>query len=185
VNWLVKYWRSGVARCLVVLLFLFCSGNSSLADDQPTEWEVKAAFLFNFAKFVDWPATKLPPSAPLIIGTLGEDPFGSDLEKTIGGKNVLGHPIEIRRYASSTDARQAHIVFIDDSEKRRHSQILKTLSDASVLTVGDTENFCEQGGMINFKLVANKVRFEINQGAAEKEGLKISSKLLSVGIVKK
>lgn len=170
---------------MLAFLAAFAARTTTLAQDTPTEWEVKAAFLFNFAKFIDWPASKLPPSGPLVIGILGEDPFGADLEKTIGGKNVLGHPIETKRFASPHEARGAHIVFISESERRRLSQILKTLSGHSVLTVAQLDNFCELGGMINFRLAGNKVRFEIDQDTAEKEGLKISSKLLSVAIVKK
>lgn len=184
VNQFLKIWRIA-SRGVIYLVLAFILSLPVFSQNQPSEWEVKAAFLFNFAKFIDWPESKLPLTAPLVIGVVGEDPFKEDLEKTIGGKNVLGHPIQTRRFTGINEARQAHILFISDSERRRVPQILKTLSGASVLTVSEMDDFCDQGGMINFKIVANKVKFEINQQIAENEGLKISSKLLNVAVVNK
>lgn len=147
------------------------------------EWEIKAAFLFNFAKFIEWPDDKLPPGSPLIIGILGEDPFKNDLEKVVAGKNVGGHQIETRRFNSVDEAQKAHILFISPSERRRVNLILQEVSGRNILTVSDLPDFTKDGGVVNFRRAEGKVRFEISPLAAEAQGLKLSSKLLSVAIV--
>jgi hypothetical protein len=168
---LISAW--GLIFCVTAPLWL-------LAQENPTEFQVKAAFLFNFAKFVEWPVQKLPPNAPLIIGVLGDDPFGTDLDKTVQNKSVAGHSIETRRFGTPAEARAAHVLFIGESERRRLSQILPALNGANVLTVSDIDSFCDKGGIINFRLISEKVRFEVSPRTAEEQGLKISSRLLTV-----
>jgi hypothetical protein len=147
----------------------------------PTEYEVKAAFLYNFARFVEWPATSLrDPDSPFVIAILGRDPFGAILDETVAGKTVAGRPIEVRRVPRVDDARDAQIVFISPSERPNTAAILKALDRPGVLTVGDTDGFAQRGGAINFVLQARKVRFEINPAAAEQAGLKMSSQLLKL-----
>jgi hypothetical protein len=146
-----------------------------------TEYQVKAAFLFNFAKFVEWPPDAFPSGdAPLQICVLGQDPFGRDFEQLIVEKTVNGHRLEVAHPEGVPQARACQILFIASSEKQRLREILQGLKGASVLTVGDTEGFAKMGGIINFVLDDNRVRFEINQKAAELAHLKLSARLLTV-----
>jgi len=147
----------------------------------PTEFEVKAAFLYNFARFVEWPAeTGHDPGTPFVIAILGHDPFGAVLDYTVAGKTVGGRPIEVRRVARADEARDAQIVFVSPSERPNTATILKTLGRPGILTVGDTDGFASQGGAINFTVQARRVRFEINPTAAEQARLKMSSQLLKL-----
>jgi len=147
----------------------------------PSEYQVKAAFLYNFAKFVEWPPDLFnDPRRPLVLCVAGEDPFGDFLDGIVQGKTANGHPLAIRRLQREGEARSCHILFISSSERNRVRPVLKSLNGASVLTVGETDGFAQQGGMINLTLEDNRVHFEINVDAAEHAGLKISSKLLSL-----
>ncbi|MBI4659408.1 MAG: YfiR family protein [Verrucomicrobia bacterium] len=160
-------------------------GQSRAAEQaQPTEYQIKAAFLFNFAKFVEWPATAFPTeTSPFCIGILGDDPFRKDLELTISGKKIGNRSLVIKRFPNARKIEFCHILFISPSENRELRQILDSLKGLATLTVGDKiEQFCEQGGMIDLIMAGNKVRFRINQHIAEKAGLKVSSRLLKLGI---
>jgi YfiR/HmsC-like len=146
-----------------------------------TEYEVKAAFLYNFTRFVEWPPEALRDGdEPFVIAILGRDPFGSVLDETVAGKTVAGHRIEVRRATRADDVRDAQMVFVCASERATAAAILKALGRPGVLIVGDTEGFAFRGGAINFTLQARKVRFEINPGSAEQAGLKMSSQLLKL-----
>jgi hypothetical protein len=182
--------RRGVFRpgqktaVLVAALMLTVLLNVPLARGQSStagEYQVKAAFLYNFAKFVDWPPSSFPnASTPLRICVLGQDPFGQELRDIAHGKTVNGRRLEVSNVTDLQQARSCHILFIASSEKRQIKRLLESLRGADVLTVGDTKGFAEQGGMINFVVEDNRVQFEVSRKAAEQAGLKISSKLLSV-----
>lgn len=145
----------------------------------PTEYQVKAVFLFNFSQFVDWPATAFAASnAPLVIGVLGTDPFGVNLDEVVRGENVKGHPLQVRRYTSVDQLDSCHILFISNSESRRLDDILRTLKGRSILTVSDEDSFANRGGMIRLVTENSRVRMRINLEAAEAAGLTLSSKLL-------
>lgn len=145
----------------------------------PSEYEVKAAFLFNFLKFIEWPTDHLTQAgSPILIGILGEDPFDDALDQVVRGKAIDGRPVLIKRAKTVEPLRSCHIVFVSRSERKRLSQITSELSDAGVVTVSDTEEFLERGGIINFVIENNRVRFDINKRIADRAGLKISSKLL-------
>ena len=145
------------------------------------EYQVKAAFLFNFAKFVEWPTDVFPNAdAPLQICVLGQDPFGREFEQSIVDKIVKGHRIEVAHPDGVPQARACQILFIAGSERRRIPDILQGLKGASVLTVADTPSFIQTGGIINFVLDQDRVRFEINLRAAELAHLKLSARLLTV-----
>jgi len=162
----------------LVMLFL-----SDTRAQSPTagEYQVKAAFLFNFAKFVEWPPSSFSDaSAPLRICVSGRDPFGEELRNITREKTVNGHRLEVSQVLDLQVARTCHILFIASSEKARLKQIFESLRGSDALTVGDTKGFVQQGGMINFVLDKNRVQFEVNRKAAEQAGLQISSKLLSV-----
>ena len=146
-------------------------------------YQIKAAFLFNFAKFVEWPPESFAaPTSPIVIGVLGQNPFHGDLERTAPGKTVDERPLVIKEFRSPAEATNCHILFISTSEKERLPQILKTLAGTRVLTVGEMNGFTESGGMINFVLEGTKTRFQINNSVASSAGLKISSKLLHLAL---
>jgi hypothetical protein len=166
--------------CLSLALLL-AAGGACAQEVQPSEYQLKAAFLFNFAKFVEWPEEAFSaPDAPMVIGVLGENPFGEHLEQTIRGKTINNRPLVVKELRSQAEARGCHIVFIGSSEKTRLPEVFESLRGASVLTVGETERFTEAGGMINFVLDGGKIRFQVNDTAAKSARLKISSKLLSL-----
>ncbi len=161
---------------------MFVLGFAGFAQNRPpSEYQIKAAFLYNFAKFVEWPPRAFAgPQAPIIVGVLGKNTFGDDLERTIRDKTVNNHPLEFKAFHSATEATNCHILFISASEKDHLPKILKSLRGASVLTVSETDRFIETGGMINFVIEDSKIRFQINDDAAKQAGLTISSKLLSL-----
>jgi hypothetical protein len=146
----------------------------------PSEYQMKAAYLYNFAKFVEWPVKALPAdNSDLVIGILGDDPFGNALESTVKDKKIEGHPLRIRLYKSPKEARACHILFINSAEKKRWQEIIDALAGSNVLTVSeDWARFTTDGGMIYFFMDGRKVCFDINDEAAQKAGLKISSKLM-------
>jgi hypothetical protein len=153
------------------------------AQAPPTQYQLKAAFLYNFAKFIDWPPETFPDDkSPFIIGILGENPFGTDLERMVAEKKINNRPIKIRPFSAVADATNCCILFISTSEIKRMPEIMEKLHGTSVLTVGETDQFIGAGGMINFVPEANKIRFQINDAAAKAAGLKISSKLLSLAV---
>jgi YfiR/HmsC-like len=165
---------------LFLITVTLCSLAVAAQAQSATEYQVKAAFLFNFAKFVEWPADAFAADVPLQICVLGQDPFGRDFEQVIEDKTVNGHRLEVAHPEGVPQARACQILFIASSEKSRLREILTGLKGASVLTVGDTPGFAQLGGIINFVLDDNRVRFEINQKAAELMRLKLSARLLTV-----
>jgi hypothetical protein len=161
----------------VVALLTLMRAQSPVAG----EYQVKAAFLYNFAKFVEWPPGSFSDgSAPLRICVLGHDPFGEELRDITSRKTVNGRELRVDRVLDLQLARTCHILFIASSEKANLQRILESLRGADLLTVGDTKGFVQRGGVINFVLEDNRVLFEVNRKAAEQAGLKISSKLLNV-----
>jgi|HubBroStandDraft_6_1064221.scaffolds.fasta_scaffold113561_3 hypothetical protein len=173
-------WRALGMLGVVTLLL----GGTQAQSPTAGEYQIKAAFLYNFAKFVEWPASGfLDASAPLKICVLGQDPFGQSLRDITNGKTVSGRKLEINQVVDLERARSCHILFIASSEKTQLKQILESLRGSDALTVGDTLGFAEQGVMINLLLEENRVLFAVNRKAAEQAGLKISSKLLSVAKV--
>jgi hypothetical protein len=146
-----------------------------------SEYEIKAAFLFNFAKFVEWPARQAAEAEPVFtIAVLGRDPFGSALEQTIGEKTVRGRRIAIRRFRHAADLKPAEILFISDSERPTLSEILIRLRGENSLTVSDMPDFGRRGGMITLFTEDNKVRFSIRPDLTERAGLRLSSRLMSL-----
>ncbi len=161
---------------LVLMTLLWPIG--SLPAQTANEYEVKAAFLYKFASFVEWPSES--GNEPLCIAVVGQDPFGASLDDVVKGKSINGRGFLIKRFKPGEDTTGCHIVFISTSERSRVRSILDRLHGVSALTVSDIPGFCQAGGIINFELVDQKVRFEINPQAADRARLKLSSKLLSV-----
>jgi hypothetical protein len=152
-------------------------GNTS-AQSSP-EYQLKAVFLFNFAQFVEWPASAFPePDTPLGICILGEDPFGGYLDETVRGETVANHPLTVRRYRRVDEIKGCHILFVSRQEQRHLGEVLDSLKGRSVLTVSDAERFASRGGMIRFVTDHNRIRLRINLDAARAANLTLSSKLL-------
>ncbi len=175
-------WRAVGGRGLLVAAIL-CAAPLHAAPAAPspeaiTEYELKAAFLYNFTKFVEWPDGAFHDDrSSLLLCVLGEDPFGDSL-KTLAGNEVAGRKLTLLSSRWMSDPSGCQILFVGQSEKKRLPQILAAVRDAPVLTVGDMDGFLEQGGIINFILQGSRIRFEINQELAERAGIRISSKLL-------
>jgi hypothetical protein len=147
----------------------------------PSEQQVKAAFLFNFIKFINWPQGAFPDkNSPIQVGIIGDDALGRELEQSLHGKSINGREIKLRQTGWPADTTGYHILLLCTSEAQSIPSILASVKGSPVLTVGDMERFGEKGGIINFYIEEKKVRFEINIDAAEKARLKISSQLLSL-----
>ncbi len=145
------------------------------------EHQVKIGFLYNFAKFVEWPIDAFPePGAPLTISILGGDPFCDSLERSLQGKTVNGRVIAVRRLRRVDPQDPGQILFIGPSVGKEAGPVLASLRTVPVLTVGDMAEFAALGGVINFTIEDHKVRFEINLDAAERAHLRVSSQLLTV-----
>ncbi len=149
-----------------------------LASD---EYAIKAAFLYNFAKFVEWPnGVFAAAEAPLALCVLGADPFGGELDMVVQGKTAQGHPVVVRRLDGLGAVARCHILFVSSSEQERFAEVLGAVAGRSVLTVGEDGEFARAGGMISFVLREQRVRFAIDAGAAERAGLRLSSRLLDL-----
>ncbi|HUA67460.1 MAG TPA: YfiR family protein [Candidatus Saccharimonadales bacterium] len=173
---------TGAAALIFVWIFLLARGVFA-QESGPSEYQIKAAFLYHFAQFVKWPPQAFAsPTSPVVIGVLGKNMFGGNLEQTIRNKTINNHPIEFKQFDSVSEAVHCQILFISPSEKGRLPRILKGLAGASVLTVSETDHFTDAGGMINFVIENDEVHFQINNEAAQKAGLKISSKLLTLAV---
>jgi hypothetical protein len=179
--------RSRPTRARLAARLLCVAGAAGFAAaahaEPPTEYQVKAAFLYNFAKFVEWPRTTFADStAAIVIGVLGPDPFGADLDRALAAKLVDQHPLQVRRCSTATEAAGCHILFVGMTEERALERTLQSLADSPVLTVGESADFIRLGGIVRFVVVASKVRFEIHNGAAVRAGLRLSSKLLRLAL---
>jgi hypothetical protein len=150
-----------------------------LGAQAASEYDVKAAFLYNFTKFVDWPPTAFPDPNNLRICVLGDDPFGKSL-RSVAGEQVGSHKLTVTQTESISRPTGCQVLFISRSEREKLPQILAALKESPVLTVGDTNGFADHGVIINFVLEGSKVRFEINTDSADRAGIKISSKLLQL-----
>lgn len=143
------------------------------------EYKVKALFLYNFSQFVEWPAEAFPEAqTPLVIGVIGEDPFGAYLDEIVRGEKVSNHPLVVQRYQRVEEIKTCHILFVSQSETKQLEQIFPSLKGRKILTVGEVEGFAQRGGMIRFVTEKNKIRFRVNLEAAKAANLTISSKLL-------
>lgn len=171
-------------RTITAVCFVILAATAAAQSDRAPEYQVKAAFLYNFAKFVDWPSQAFPsPSAPLRICVLGQNPFGDSLRGIVQDKFISGRAISNEQVGSATQARACHILFISRSEAAGMQQALAYLRNLPILTVGDSGDFLPLGGVINMVLEQDRVRFEISLAAAQRQHLKISSKLLAVARV--
>jgi len=165
----------------ISLLVSFCFCFISAQPPAAKEYNLKAAFLFNFTQFVEWPSTSFSSSQdPFIIGILGKDPFGAYLDETVSGEKINGHPLIIQRYDAIEKAGDCQILFITQSEAKKLDNILISLKNKNILTISDGSNFIKDGGMIRLYTKSDKIRMQINPEATKAAGLIVSSKLLRV-----
>jgi hypothetical protein len=177
-------WRPPVALVLAALLSSACTPVDRAQANPPGEYQLKAAFLFNFAKFIDWPPTGFSsPQSPFVICILGPDPFGSVMDEVFRDKTIDNRPVAIERFKNIAQFKQCQMLFVGQSESTHLADIIQHLHGACVLLVGESDGFAAGGGTIQFAIEGNRVRFLINTDSAERAGLKVSSKLLSLARV--
>jgi hypothetical protein len=182
-------------RRLAILIAVFsmtlnwtASAGAQAGDaSDSSEYLVKAGFIYNFAKFVEWPSTAFAePDAPIVIGVLGTDPFGDIINRVVEGKKIGSRGFVVRRFKWSKELKdlkefkECRILFVSSSEKLHFEEIVEAVKGLPILTVGETPGFAERGGMIRLMLEDNRVRFEVNVAAARDGNLNISSRLLTL-----
>jgi YfiR/HmsC-like len=183
-DWLMCRHGMRLSATLVVVAWMSI-GVAKLTGQQakPGEYQVKAAYLYNFARFVEWPEkTAADASNGFTICVLGQNPFGGALSSTFANETINGKSVVARSIPDSSEAAKCRILFISASEGDRLRQILATVRDASVLTVSDLPQFSHSGGMVQFTMEGSHVRFEVNLAPAERAGLVLSSELLKVAV---
>ncbi|MCP4715614.1 MAG: YfiR family protein [Deltaproteobacteria bacterium] len=178
-----KAFRTLLYIIAAFLLLSACISNAYSQPDAVKEYDLKATFLYKLINFIEWPEAAFNDSeANFNLCILGDDPFGNMLER-YRGKKVFGRMLVIHKTRELSDKIKYHALFIKISEREKQLSILKTVKDFPVLTVGDTEGFCQRGGIINLTLKEDKIRFEINVEAADQAGLKVRSKLLRLSTI--
>jgi hypothetical protein len=151
------------------------------AQDRPSEYKVKAVYLYNFGRFVEWPANATrAKNEDFTICVLGQDPFGPALDATLAGETIDGKGVVAKRISTSQEAGDCRILFVSSAEDGRVNKVIGALDKEAILTVSDMPQFSQKGGMIQFVIEGNKVRFEVNLTAVQHAGLTLSSELLKV-----
>ncbi|HEY9489489.1 MAG TPA: YfiR family protein [Chryseosolibacter sp.] len=163
----------------ITFLGLAIGVNVRAQESLPREYQIKAVFLYNFTQFVQWPAKAFPEeNSPIVIGILGDDPFGAFIDETIQGEVVEDHPLVVERYASVDDIRDCHILFISLADKQEIRRAVESVRFKPSLTVSDNDGFTRLDGMIRFYNEAGRIKLRINVQATSQSNLTISSKLL-------
>src|SRR5467141_2606171 len=166
--------------CLLSAMALGSHAEGLDASDS-SEYLIKAGFIYNFAKLVEWPTSAFPqPDSPIVIGIFGEDPFGTVLDRVLAGKKVNGRIFLVKRLKSVADLKECHIVFVSSSEMGHLAEAIHLVKGMPILTIGEIPGFARRGGIINLVLEDNKVHFEVNVEAAKEADLNISSRLLAL-----
>lgn len=171
-----------LAHGLLLMLLLVHSSLGRAEDSKIDEYSIKAAFLYNFSSFVSWPDQAIRQNDEFQLCVLGNDPFGEALD-TLSGKPVHGLLLKVRRLGDRESSDACQLIYIGKSEGEHYATLLGQLQEKPVLTVSGIDKFTDHGGIIRFKIVNNRVRFDINVDAAERAGLKLSSKLLSLATI--
>ena len=177
---LVSRLLAAVAAALAVALLAFAAPPRGASADAPSEYELKAAFLYHFARFTEWPDAARAKGDEFVIGIFGDDPFGTTLDDAVAGKTIGTQPIVVKRLLRLEDLGGSHILFVSGSEDGRLAQVLRSVAGRHVLVVGETPRFAERGAPIGFRSEGAKVRFDINPAAVDRAGLKMSSQLLKL-----
>lgn len=171
-----------VRRLIIVMLMMALSQAPhawAQDSDQSSEYLIKAGYIYNFAKLVEWPASAFAqPDSPIVIGIVGTDPFGPIIDKVLEGKKVNGHPFLIKRLKPTADVKECHILFIGSSLGPHVADTIRLTRGTPILTISEIPGFADHGGIIHLTLEQNKVRFEVNVDAAKEADLNISSRLL-------
>jgi hypothetical protein len=175
-------WEKVLQSLLAAAFALGCALPAARAQSGSlTEDQIKAGFLFNFTKFVDWPPENFAnANSPIVLGIVGDSLVGKLLTDVAAGKSVNGRPVMVKQLKQGQDLKTCQIIFVSSSDEKRAPQTLEELKEASVLTVGETPGFIQAGGIINFFIEENKVRLEINLDAAARVRVKISAKVIAV-----
>ena len=173
--------KKKIRGLLLIALLQGCSHILSAQAPFASEYEVKAVFIFNFTQFVEWPSSSFSSAqAPLVIGVLGDNPFGSYLEDAVAGEKAHGHPIVVYYYKNPDEVEACNVLFINQSKSNEMSNIMAKLSGKGVLTISDANGFLQQGGIVRFFTKNNKISLQVNLDAAKSANLDISSKLLRI-----
>src|ERR1700737_1935694 len=178
--------RVGSLIAITCLLSAMALGSHAegLDPSDSSEYLIKAGFIYNFAKLVEWPTTAFAqPDSPIVIGILGDDPFGVTLDRIVADKKINGRGVSVKRLKWSRDLKDlkdCSILFLSSSEKEHIDSVVDAMKSLPILTIGDASGFAKRGGIINFTLEDNKVRFEVNVEAAKRADLTISSRLLTL-----
>jgi YfiR/HmsC-like len=170
-----------VTACSLILTLLLVFPGKLPANSTAEEYSLKAAFLFHFAQFVEWPeASFKDATSPLIYCTIGEDPFHGSLDAALSGKAIGARSFRVLHFKQPQDIQGCHVLFLAAVQKKMNAAIVASVQQSPVLTVGESEHFAQENGVIGFVLEDNKIRFEINLETAQKANLKISSRLLAL-----
>jgi len=177
-GWAPQIFKRGISS----LALLLAIGSATTAVSQESnEYAVKAAFLFHFAQLTTWPAQSFARAdSPMVFCTVGKDPFDGVLDSAVAGKKIQGHPVKVMHLKQAAGLQSCHIVFISAQEMARVSTAIGALHGQPVLTVGETEEFLKQGGMIDFRSEKDRLRFDVNLRPAQSSNLGFSSTLLSL-----
>jgi hypothetical protein len=169
-------------RTIAALVLLLLAVSNALGQQRHSQYQVEAAYLYNFARFVEWPTQGTTKATSLTICVLGEDPFGQALDSTLAGEAIGNQHVSARRISSTPEAGDCQILFIGSSEAKHLNKIVDALDKKPILTVSDIPQFSQHRGMIQFVLADNRIRFEVNLAAAQRAGLTLGSELLKVAV---
>jgi uncharacterized protein DUF4154 len=171
---------SGYLLHLFLLTLVLLQGSQHVLAQAPSrEYQLKAVFLFNFTQFVNWPAHAFENAeSPLVIGIIGENPFGAYLAQTVSGEKINGHPLAIQYYKNEEEIKSCHILFVNIRETNKLEQALEAAQGRNILTVSDQPDFLKHGGMVRFVTNNNKIKLQINMEACKESKMVLSSKLL-------
>jgi len=173
--------KSGYAWLALLLIAVLAVWTPTHAESDALvskEYQIKAAFLYNIPKFVEWPATSFATASdPIVIGLFGNSPFGNQLEIIVKDRKINGRDIVVKHITKVDDVKTLHVLFLSAADDQQFATIKAVIQNSPVLMVGESTKFADAGGTVDFVLVGDKVRFEINMAAAERAGLKISSQL--------
>jgi hypothetical protein len=175
-------WRPRfIVVCLICATLALSSRAQTVDSTDSSEYLIKAGFTYNFAKLMDWPANTFPrPDSPIVIGILGSDPFGSTLETVLAGKKVNERSFVVKHLKWGTDIKGCNILYVSNSEGAHLDELFRLLKGLPVLTIGQMPGFARHGGIVNFVIENDKVRFEVNVEAAKQADISISSRLLTL-----
>lgn len=173
--------RSRAISAVVFLASILIPSSFAGADFSQVEREVKAAFLYQFTRFAEWPDRAFEDTGNrLVVGVLGQDPFGDTLDRAMAGKTVAGRPLAVRRFRTVEELGPCHVLFVNLPRGKQLRAALARVATEPVLTVGDDEAFLDEGGVVRFRIEERHVRFEVNLEAARRAGIGLSSRLLQV-----